>query len=122
MGEGDLPLHVATAGQTPGAAVETFLLIHGYGASGFTWRNWTPELARRGHVAVVDLKGFGAAPKPPDERYSPRDQADLVVRLIKERGYSNVTLVGHSLGGMHVMHFAARFPGRTAALVLLDPA
>jgi pimeloyl-ACP methyl ester carboxylesterase len=99
MSEGRLALHVETAGRDPGPSVETFVLIHGYGASRFSWRHWTPALAHRGHVVLVDLKGFGAAHKPPDDLYSPNDQAELVVRMLRERDLGNLTLIGHSLGG-----------------------
>ena len=94
-----LPLHVRTLGPGPAPDVDTFVMIHGYGGSSFTWRHWAPGLARRGHVVLVDLKGHGAAPKPDDGRYGPADHAELVERLVLERGLRRVTLVGHSLGG-----------------------
>lgn len=94
-----LPLHVELSGQKPGPNVETFLLIHGYGANTFTWRHWVPRLAKRGHVVALDLKGFGRAPKPDDGRYAPADQAALVHRLILERDLRRLTIFGHSLGG-----------------------
>ena len=31
-------------------------------------------------------------------------------------------LVGHSLGGLYARHYAQRFPGEVAGLLLLDPA
>jgi pimeloyl-ACP methyl ester carboxylesterase len=96
---GDLPLHVETAGLAPGPGIDTYLLIHGYGASTFTWRHWAPRLARRGHVVMVDMKGSGRAPKPDDGRYSPEHQAELVLRLVERRDLRRLTLVGHSLGG-----------------------
>ena len=95
----DLPLHVETSGADAGTDTDTFLLIHGYGASTFTWRHWAPRLAERGHVVMLDMKGFGRAPRPDDGRYGPEHQAALVLRLIEERGLENLTLVGHSLGG-----------------------
>jgi len=95
----DLPLHVETVGRPAGPGTDTFVLLHGYGASSFTWRNWAPELGRRGHVVLVDMKGFGAAPKPDDGQYGPGHLSDLIHRLIVQRGLSRVTLVGHSLGG-----------------------
>lgn len=94
-----LPLWVDERGRPPDGATETFLLLHGYGGSSFSWRHWAPYLAARGHVLLVDLKGFGAAPRPDDDAYSPRDLADLVCRLAEERDLARVTLVGHSLGG-----------------------
>jgi pimeloyl-ACP methyl ester carboxylesterase len=94
-----LPLYVETAGPPAGAATDTFLLIHGYGGSTFTWRHWAPRLAERGHVTLVDMKGFGRARKPDDGRYAPEHQAELVLRLVAERDLRNLTLLGHSLGG-----------------------
>jgi len=95
-----LPLHVieTTFGSdAPDRA--TFLLIHGYGGSSYMWRHWVRPLAERGRVVVVDLKGFGEAPKPTDDRYSPVDLARLVVELVRELDLRALTLVGQSLGG-----------------------
>lgn len=94
-----LPLHVEASGLEPGPDVDTFLLIHGYAGSTFTWRYWGPRLAARGHVVALDLKGFGNAPKPDDGLYSPGHQAELVHRLIEERDLHRITMIGHSLGG-----------------------
>ncbi|MGD8601944.1 MAG: alpha/beta hydrolase [Gemmatimonadota bacterium] len=94
-----LPLHVETLGLDPEPGVDVFVLVHGYGASSFSWRHWAPRLAELGHVVLIDLKGFGRAPKPDDDRYAPADQARLVLRLIEERDLRDITLVGHSLGG-----------------------
>jgi pimeloyl-ACP methyl ester carboxylesterase len=42
--------------------------------------------------------------------------------LLGMLGISRAVLVGHSLGGLYARHYANRFPGETAGLVLLDPA
>ncbi len=99
MSAGDLPLHVEVSGLEPGPAINTFLLIHGYAASTFTWRYWGPRLAARGHVVALDLKGFGRAPKPADGRYAPEHQAELVHQFIERRDLRRITMIGHSLGG-----------------------
>lgn len=95
----NLPLHVEAQGLPPGEGVDTFVLLHGYGGSSFSWRTWAPTLARLGHVVLVDMKGFGSAPKPDDGTYAPGDHAELVHRLILQRDLRRITLVGHSLGG-----------------------
>ena len=82
-----------------GAEDETFLLVHGYAASSYTWHRWREPLARRGRVIQVDLKGFGRAPKPDDGRYTTSDLADLLVEFIRSLDLTRLTLVGHSLGG-----------------------
>ncbi|MDP2958108.1 MAG: alpha/beta hydrolase [Longimicrobiales bacterium] len=99
-----LPLAVEALGLPQHDGTDTFLLLHGYGGSSFSWRTWAPYLASRGHVLLVDMKGFGRAPKPDDHRYSPADQAALILRLIQERGLARLTLVGHSLGGGVALH------------------
>mgnify|MGYP006278055695 CR=1 FL=1 len=90
-----LPLHRETFGEG-GSPV---LLIHGFGTNGHTWNHWIPALSRRHRVVVVELKGFGDAPKPRDDAYGPEDQATLVHHLILQENLRDLTLVGHSLGG-----------------------
>jgi len=75
------------------------VLLHGYGASGFTWRNWIPALSRSHRVLNVDLKGFGSSPAPPDGRYSPHDHAREVLDALSELEVTAPILVGHSMGG-----------------------
>jgi pimeloyl-ACP methyl ester carboxylesterase len=50
-------------------------------------------------VHVVELKGFGDAPKPLDDGYGLQDQASLLRRWILAADLRDITLVGHSLGG-----------------------
>jgi pimeloyl-ACP methyl ester carboxylesterase len=100
------------------------LLIHGFGASTYTWRHIAPQLARNHHVIAVDLKGFGQSDKPFDDRYSVIDQAKLLAQLIEDRNLRNLTVVGHSFGGGVALVLALqakdRLKGRISKLVLLD--
>ncbi|MGW8267975.1 MAG: alpha/beta fold hydrolase [Longimicrobiales bacterium] len=92
---GPLPLHT----EAFGAKGPPLLLLHGFATNGYTWSRWVPALSRTHRVFVVDMKGFGTAPKPRDGRYSPLDQADLLNRWIAQQDLQDLTLVGHSLGG-----------------------
>jgi pimeloyl-ACP methyl ester carboxylesterase len=100
------------------------LLIHGFGASTFTWRFVAPELAKDHRVIAVDLKGFGQSDKPFDGRYSVYDQAELLAQLIEDKDLRDLTLVGHSFGGGVALLLALeanqRLDGRITRLVLLD--
>ena len=94
-GEYALPLHV----ECHGDGGSPLVLLHGFGASSFSWRYWIPALAEDHEVWAVDLKGHGSAPAPPDDRYTPHDHAELIHRFIIHNDLREVTLFGHSMGG-----------------------
>ena len=62
---------------------ETLVLLHGLGASGYTFRRIVPDLARRYRVVTVDLKGHGRSDKPFDLNYSPHDQAVFIYWFLR---------------------------------------
>jgi pimeloyl-ACP methyl ester carboxylesterase len=100
------------------------LLLHGLGASSYTWRTIMPQLARTHRVIALDLKGFGQSDKPLDDAYSISDQARLVEDYIVRNNLRGVTLVGHSFGGTVAMAVALddaqNGPHRIERLVLID--
>jgi pimeloyl-ACP methyl ester carboxylesterase len=75
------------------------VLIHGLGASSYTWHKIAPVLAKTNRVIAIDLKGFGQSDKPLDEHYSIQDQARLIGDFLERSKLQGVTLVGHSYGG-----------------------
>lgn len=121
LGPPDAPVKLFYEQKGQGAPV---LLIHGFGASTFTWRYIAPALAADHKVIAVDLKGFGQSDKPFDARYSVFDQAALLKQLIVDNDLRDLTLVGHSFGGGIALVLALdkdpRLEGRITKLVLLD--
>jgi pimeloyl-ACP methyl ester carboxylesterase len=77
-----------------GAAV---LVLHGFPTSSHDWQRVLDHLARRHHVVLPDLLGFGLSEKP-DERYSLFEQADLVEALARDLGLEEIALVTHDMG------------------------
>jgi pimeloyl-ACP methyl ester carboxylesterase len=80
-------------------AHKTLLFLHGFGENRYTWRFLVPALSKKYHLIMVDLKGFGASPKPKDDCYSIYDHAHLISTFIEEKKLKDVTLVGRSFGG-----------------------
>ncbi len=103
---------------------EPLVMLHGFGASGYTFRRIVPALARRYRVITLDLKGHGRSDKPFDESYSPHDHAVLVYWFLRAYGLNRVTLVGHSYGGQVALNLALltkRYdPNRLRRLVLMN--
>ncbi|MHA1133294.1 MAG: alpha/beta fold hydrolase [Alphaproteobacteria bacterium] len=121
LGPPDAPVKLFVEEKGEGSPL---LLIHGFGASTFTWREIAPALARQHRVIAVDLKGFGQSDKPFDERYSVFDQAELLKQLIIDKDLRDLTLIGHSFGGGVALVLALdedpQLKGRIKKLVLLD--
>jgi len=115
-----LPLHVEQYGEGP----REIMLLHGFGATSYTWRSWIGALAQDHRVWAVELKGHGSAPAPPDDLYSLDDHADLVYRLIVQKDLRHLTLFGHSMGGGIALLVALRLLGeeRLERLVLVSSA
>lgn len=84
------------------------ILLHGLGASSYSWHKIAPDLAKNNRVIAIDLKGFGASDKPLDDRYSIFDQAQLIEDYITEKNLQGVTLIGHSYGGGVALALALR--------------
>jgi pimeloyl-ACP methyl ester carboxylesterase len=119
-----LQVHYKMAGQGEPA----LMLLHGFAASTFTWREVMDPLAARGTVVAFDRPAFGLTGRPmPGEwsgpnPYSTKAQADLTVALMDRLGLDRAVLVGNSAGGTVALLAALRHPERVAALVLVDPA
>jgi pimeloyl-ACP methyl ester carboxylesterase len=111
-----VPIHYVEAGQ--GKAV---LLIHGLGASTFSFRHTIPELAQRYRVIALDLKGFGYSARPQSD-YSLTAQAALVRQVMDRLGVERAAVVGHSMGGAVAMRLALGYPERVSRLVLVASA
>lgn len=90
------------------ADAPTVVLCHGYALSHESW--YFQRLALRGahRVVVWDQRGHGASPRCEHERASIDLLGDDLARVIAAAAPSGpLVLVGHSMGGMTVMSFAA---------------
>ncbi len=100
------------------------LLIHGFGASSYSWRHIIAPLAQKYRVITVDLKGFGESPKPRDDLYSVYEQARLVRNFILVNGLQNLHIIGHSYGGgvalVTSIYLSTSHPHLQKSLVLID--
>jgi pimeloyl-ACP methyl ester carboxylesterase len=98
----------------------TLLLVHGFLASNFIWRDVLVPLAAQGfHTVAPDLVGFGFSDKPADGEYTIAAQARMLVRLMDELQLERAALIGSSYGGAVAALAALDYPARVERLVLV---
>jgi len=121
VGETSAPVKLAYRERGNGSPL---LMLHGFGANVYTWRNIEPALAENHRVISLDLKGFGQSDKPFDDQYSVFDQAKLVGDFIVAQNLKDLTVVGHSFGGGVALLLALdkrpQLKRRIKRLVLID--
>ncbi len=109
-----------------GSGDNVFVLLHGFGASTFSWREVMPELAKVGRVIAFDRPSFGLTARPTSwgkfNPYDPQSQVELTIGLMDALGINKATLVGHSAGGVVALNTALSYPNRVSRLVLVDAA
>ena len=99
------------------------MMLHGVSLAAAVWAPWLADLA--GYRAVlVELPGHGLSGPV---SYRPGAVRDHTLRLMDDLfdalGLTTAPVVGHSLGGMFALWYAAARPGRIASLVAIgDPA
>lgn len=117
-----LEVHVKTTGE----GERVFVLLHGFGASLYSWQAVTGPLSEFGRVIAYDRPAFGLTERPltweGENPYGPDAQVDLVIGLLDHFGVQQAILVGNSAGGTIAMQAALAYPERVQALILVDPA
>lgn len=115
-----LRVRLLEAGPAHGAPV---VLVHGWGACVYTFRHAMPALARAGRrVLAFDLRGHGLSDKPVGRgKYTVAEMCDDLRDFMDAAGVARADLLGHSLGGGVVLHFAVAHPERIRRLVLAAP-
>ena len=121
-----LTVNYIAAGPEDGAP---FLLVHGFGASGFHWRRNVNVLAAAGYrVYAIDLIGFGLSSKPIIEYDARlwRDQCAAFLREVAGCGEKNnqkrAIVAGNSIGGYTALGVGAAHPELICGVVSLNGA
>ena len=106
------PIQVAREGAGP-----SVLSIHGSPGGFDQGLIWAQHL-RNGGCQLVAPSRPGYLRTPLDSGRKPSEQADLYASMLDALHIDKVTILGISSGGPSAVHFAARHPNRTKALLL----
>lgn len=99
----------------------TIVLLHGVASNGSRWEEFldTTELTQRWNFIRMDLRGHAASICRGKARLE--NWASDVKAVMAEAGVEKAVIVGHSLGAMIALYFAAHYSESVEGAVFLDP-
>lgn len=111
------PLNYLEWGSPEAPAV---VLIHGLRGFAYSWRPTAERLSDRYRCIALNLRGHGDSGPSPEREYNFELYASDVHALFEARNLARFTIIGHSLGGRVAIAYAAAYPERTQAIVVVD--
>ena len=111
---GGLKTYVRRGGQG-----KPLILLHGLGASSYSWRYTVPELSKHYEVFAPELPGFGRADKPHDFDYSIHGIHSWILKFMDHYGLKSARFAGNSMGGVLSLWTAMEAPSRVERMALL---
>src|SRR5260370_39720302 len=112
---GDLTFHYLQWGEQ-GSPI---ICAHGITANAFCFQALADELSSTHRVFAYDLRGRGDSDKP-ESGYSLSIHANDLAEIIDALELDRPVIMGHSLGAMIALYFAAHHPENLSKLVLID--
>lgn len=104
----------------------TFILLHGFGASVYSWHKVMQPMSQLGSVIAYDRVAFGLTERPMswsgENPYTMDAQVEQLIGMLNHFGIQKAILVGNSAGGTLAIQTALKYPKRVEALILVDPA
>jgi pimeloyl-ACP methyl ester carboxylesterase len=110
----DGSLHVVEAGDPHG---RPYLFLHGWPQSWRTWEEVMALAAPEARAIAIDLPGVGESPG--SAAGSKRELAARVHDLVSALGLTDLTLVGHDVGGMIAYSYLRQYAD-AARVVIMD--
>ena len=96
------------------------LCVHG-GAAHAHWYDFVaPGFTPDHHVLSLDLRGHGDSAWADPHSYSWKTYAEDLNAFVEKLDLTDFVLIGHSMGGMISLAYAATHPGRLGRLVIVD--
>lgn len=113
-----LDLHYVDHG---GDAAVSAVALHGFALNCHSFDEVAPALSDQLHWYALDQRGHGRSDRAEElAEYSRDHMANDIGGFIDAQELDRPVVLGHSMGGMNAMTFAARNPESLRALVLID--
>lgn len=111
----DLNLHYLDWGNRD---MPPIVLLHGLCSNAHYWDFFSNSVSDEYRVLALDQRGHGDSDRA--ESYGPRGYVLDLDGFIEKLGLEKLTLIGHSMGGINAIIYAARHPEKVQALVIVD--
>ncbi len=104
-----------------GDAAVSAVALHGFALNCHSFDEVGPALSDQLHWYALDQRGHGHSDRAAQlSDYSRDHMADDIRGFIESQSLDRPVVIGHSMGGMNAMTFAAEHPDRLRALILID--
>ncbi len=100
---------------------QAMILLHGSCSNSAAWFGDMAALAKQYHVYAVDILGEPGNSEDNRLDIESDEYSRWLSEVIDELEINKAVIIGNSMGGWMALHFAAAYPERTAALVLMAP-
>ncbi|MEQ8698066.1 MAG: alpha/beta hydrolase [Bauldia litoralis] len=94
-------------------------LVHSLAMDRHFWDGVADSLSDSASILALDCRGHGESDKPAGP-YSAERFGDDLAAVLDAAGWKDAVVAGSSMGGCVALAFAARHPGRTRGLGLID--
>ncbi|MBC7194513.1 MAG: alpha/beta hydrolase [Caldisericia bacterium] len=110
-----------------GEGDKIILLIHGFAASTYSFKDLFLPLSKYGKVIAIDLPGFGLTERPMKKSlnynpYSREGQVEVIKKFLDTLKIRKVIILGHSMGGGIATYFTIKYPQYVEKLIIEDGA
>lgn len=96
------------------------VMLHGIRGYAETFAGIAAALQPDGRVIAFDQRGRGTSDWDPQHNYYTDTYVDDLAAVVDALGLDRFDLLGHSMGGINAIVYAARFPGRVNRLLVED--
>ncbi|QZT38501.1 alpha/beta fold hydrolase [Halosquirtibacter xylanolyticus] len=97
---------------------DPLIILHGLYGSSDNWISIAKALESKFTIYLVDLRNHGKSQHK--STHSFEDMTNDLLAFINEQGIQKTSLLGHSMGGKVVLHFALQYPEMVDHLILAD--
>lgn len=100
-----------------GNGKEILVLLHGFMESNAIWKDLEPLLSKDFTLLKIDLPGHGKSDNM-GEIHTMELMAEEVKKVLAQNNYTDIHLLGHSMGGYVALAFAEKYGAMLSSLTL----